>query len=451
MERTARFDGTTRVVRRVGVTPSSRVLAAVVVTLFVAALGLWTKTVQTVYVNEGAFVWLGVDFRAYFTQALSLRIGTVGDLYDLRVADEYARLFDGFAHVPWPLTAAPVPYPPLFAGLFEPFTLFPPLVSFALWTAVNLLVAVYLAWRMAAAYPGHAGWRVGLLFLVSFPVGYSLFLGQPMIFLAVAAGESFLALAAERDLAAGLWLGVLLIKPQYGLLIGPLLIWKRRWWAVTGVATTGLVILVGSLVVAGLPGLLAYPRSMLDEQVAIGSTLISYPQDMTNWRMVFFLAQRLVFPDLGGDIQFALTMLFSGLTAAVVLVAWRGPWAPRDPSFAARMTLLWVGTVLATYHSHAYGPVLAALPAAVMLASAKRPYLLGGAVLDVTIVPTTLMLVLRPWFLPILTLQLMLVFGAIAVELRLIGFSAVAARVLPRFAPGRSHLVPITAEEAKMR
>src|SRR6266511_6159295 len=89
----------------------------------VAALALlWAKTVQTVYVNEGPFVWLGVDFRAYYTQALALRQGGPADLYNLALAGEITRLFDAYSRVPWPLPPSSVPYPPIFAGLFLPLT-----------------------------------------------------------------------------------------------------------------------------------------------------------------------------------------------------------------------------------------------------------------------------------------------------------------------------------------
>jgi hypothetical protein len=237
-----------------------------------------------------------------------------------------------------------------------------------------------------------------------------------MAFLAVATTELFLALEVGRDLQAGFWLGVLLVKPQYGLFIGPVLLWKRRWRAVAGVAGTGVSILLGSYMTVGLPGLLAYPLSILDEQIAVGSTLVSYPQDMTNWRMAFFVAERTLGPWLSDGLQFALTMLMSGITAALVFVAWRGPWSVGNRDFPARMTLLWLGTVLANYHSHAYGPVLAALPAVVLLGQRERPWSLKLAIVAAAVVPTTLMLVLRPWFLPIFAVQIAVLFGIVAWE-----------------------------------
>jgi hypothetical protein len=377
---------------------------------------LWAKTVQTVYVNEGAFVWLGVDFRAYYTQALALFQGRPGEIYDLGLAAVNTRMFAVYSHVSWPMTPAPVPYPPVFVGLFSPFALLDPLVAFTLWSAVNLLAAVHIARRIADRHLGQWGRWAAALFLVSFPLGYAIFLGQPMAFLAVAATEFFLALEVDRDLNAGLWLGVLLIKPQYGLLIAPVLLWKGRWRAVAGVVVTGAVILLGSYATVGLPGLLAYPQSILDEQLVAGSTLISYPQDMTNWRMAFFVAGRTGAPWLSDRLQFGLTMVVSGITAALVFVAWRGPWLARDRDFPARMTLLWLGTVLANYHSHAYGPVLAALPAAVLLFQRERPVPLKVAIVVAALLPTALMLVLRSWFLPLYAAQIALVFGIVAWE-----------------------------------
>ena len=82
---------------------------------------------------------------------------------------------------------------------------------------------------------------------VSFPVACTLIVGQPQLLLACAVAECYLSLREGRDFTSGLWLALLLFKPQYGLLIGLVLIWKRRWAAIAGVIVGGMAIVGGSV------------------------------------------------------------------------------------------------------------------------------------------------------------------------------------------------------------
>jgi hypothetical protein len=129
-------------------------------------------------------------------------------------------------------------------------------LGFVLWTGVNLLGALVLAWRIAQLFPGAERLWVALLLFTSFPVVVTLFAGQPIL-LACAVAECYLSLRAGRDFRAGLWLSCLVLKPQYGFLIGPLLIWKRRWSAVAGALVGAAAVMVGSALARGLPALLA--------------------------------------------------------------------------------------------------------------------------------------------------------------------------------------------------
>jgi hypothetical protein len=75
----------------------------------------------------------------------------------------------------------------------------------------------------------------------------------------------------------------LLLKPQYGLLIGPLLLWKRRWRVVGGVALGGLVIITVSAVFVGLPTLGTYGQAIADI-APWGGAAVASPGQMINWR-----------------------------------------------------------------------------------------------------------------------------------------------------------------------
>ena len=125
--------------------------------------------------------------------------------------------------------------------------------------------------------------RALLALLVSFPLAMGLIVGQPTALLGCAVAECYLSLRARQDLRAGLWLSVLLLKPQYGVILGPILIWKGRWHAVLGTAIGGAAIALVSLLVVGVPTLLTYGAAFVDI-APWGGAAVSSPGQMINWR-----------------------------------------------------------------------------------------------------------------------------------------------------------------------
>src|SRR5205823_7881821 len=183
---------------------------------------------------------IGVDWSMYYSQALTLRSGQPEAIYDVARTDPYLETLRVYSTDPSePLAVGPVEYPPIFAWLMIPFTLPPAPIGFALWTLLNLAGVAWLAHRVAQVWPAISRTQALLALLVSYPVTMGLIVGQPTALLACAVAEWYLALRRGRDLRAGLWLAVLLLKPQYGILIGPILLWKHRWNMVAGVALGG--------------------------------------------------------------------------------------------------------------------------------------------------------------------------------------------------------------------
>jgi hypothetical protein len=333
------------------------VLSAVLLALSVVAL-------EQVYTGWGLFRFLGNDFGIYLAQANVLRSGDPRGIYSLEALQpHYQQLYDlYFSALPDTAKATQVPYPPLFAQLFTAFTVMEPHVGFILWTLLNAMAAIYLAWRAASFFQKPERGFVALLFLASYPVLCSLITGQPTLLLACALGAFYLAIRAGKDFQAGLYLSLLLFKPQYGVFLGPLLIWKKRWAAVAGVGLGAMVIIGGSLIAAGLPTLLDYPEAFAEMATFRGDV----PSLMINWRsLILWLS-----PQISDQSGMLLQLLLSGLTLLITALAWRGSWAPREQRFAILMTLTVAATLLANHHSFQYGAVLLAVPLASALAEA---------------------------------------------------------------------------------
>ena len=336
--------------------------------IFTAALiiilALVTQRTWAGYAPYGLFRGLGVDFGDYWAQTMVLRMGDPTRLYDVQAVNEYLELLRVYTPASdQSLLRLPTPYPPLFAWLFTPFTWPSPPTGFMLWTMLNIVGAVYLGWRLSTLFPHLDGLTGTLLVLVSFPALWALINGQVVLLLACAVTEGYLALRQERDFRAGLWLACLLLKPQYSLLLLPLLMVKRRWTALTGVATGGAIIVIGSALFVGLPSLLTFPSAIL-LQSSTGNISTTAPRVMINWRALLFPFAS----GLGEGTTLVLTLLLGLLTVLALIPIWRGRWFPRSPHFPVQMTLLWLATLLVSFHSHAHGAVLLTLPVASALA-----------------------------------------------------------------------------------
>jgi len=288
---------------------------------------IWLALFWSVYQRVGLFRWLGIDYGFHFSQTKTLW-SEPERIYDLAALDQNLQTLVSYTTEPWhPLAAGPVPYPPIFAWLFTPFTLPSAPVGFLLWTVVNIVGAAYLAWLTSSLFPSRERVWVGMLVLTSFPIAYTIFVGQPLILLACAVAQCYLNLRAGRDFHAGLWLACLFLKPQYGILLGTLLVWKRQWGAVAGVALGGVLIVLGSAIVAGIPALLSYPASLSNLSGLRGIGTVAYPEQMVNWRALVVSFG----PNLSDRIGLLIVLLLGAATVGAAAWSLRGPWMPEGP------------------------------------------------------------------------------------------------------------------------
>ncbi len=340
-----------------------RVLASI---LIVLSMQLAWKA----YTQTGLFIPLGSDYGLYLSQAMTWQDGDPRRIYDRNAIDRYYKaLLNSYGHDPSyhpekpDLWGTHVPYPPIFAWAMQPLTRLPIALSVIVWTVLNLLLILCLCLRLARHCPGWDRVTIFLCLLGSYPIVLTLVIGQLQILMAWALMECMLALRAGKDWQAGLWLGVLLLKPQYGLLLGPILIWKQRWRAVLGVAVTGLVLLAGSIATVGLPTLLTYPQSF----AVMANFRGDDPYVMINWRSLVLELK----PDITDRSGVLLTLMLGCMTVACILWMWRGAWRPDSREFTQQFALTVLATLLVNYHSHPYGAALLAVPICLLLAERR--------------------------------------------------------------------------------
>ncbi len=353
------------------------------VLLALAVIAFYAQRIWIVYRDSGLFRRLGFDWGLFYSQAAALANGDVSAMYQVDQLGRYVQRLTPYTATPGvPLLQWPSPYPPAMAAVLEPLTQLPPPLAFGIWTAFSLAASVVLLWRVNQLAPGVGKTRAAVIFFTTLPVLQAFLLGQPVLFLAVAMAESYLALRKGADVRGGVWLGLLVLKPQYGLLLGLFLLWKRRWRAVAGAAIGVGVVLIASALAAG-------PRSILDYVTAVsamGDIRDPYAAsaEMVNWRSLIVNAR----PSIGNTSGVLAFVALSLLTVAAIAWATRGRWRTGTPALDWQLLAVLVGTFLVSYHSHMHGLVLLTVPLAAMWSLSTREPIARLAELAFIFLPT---------------------------------------------------------------
>jgi hypothetical protein len=229
----------------------------------IAALALWITAagvlaLGTTYRDPfGHVKW--ADFVHFYTLGHVAQDGPVEHLYD-----DAALHRDQAALVPasrgdW---FFPV-YPPQMALVFAPLAHLPYLVAGAVWALLTITVlalSVWLAWRPVRGALGGASLVAAAA--AAFPPFQSLVLnGQTTAIPIAAFACGAWALARDRKVLAGVALGLLFMKPQFGLVLAVVVLACREWSMVAGLALSAAA---QAMLVAGLLG-----RTALIEYVQV--------------------------------------------------------------------------------------------------------------------------------------------------------------------------------------
>jgi glycosyl transferase family 87 len=194
---------------------------------------------------------LGIDFHTYYAAAtVGLQQGWPHIYDQALVAAVQQRLV--------PIEGSqPFLSPPTVAWLVAPLTLLPYWVAFGVWTVVTAAsFAAALGWSGTST--GLLRWIAVLAALAPWWVMHAMSLGQvvPLVAAGVVVGWRFLR--DDRDVAAGIALSVIFLKPNTAVLAPLALLVAGRYRAVASwVAMGGLLALIAVLLM-GVQGISAY-------------------------------------------------------------------------------------------------------------------------------------------------------------------------------------------------
>ena len=335
-------------------------LFAVVHALLVAALGVfYLARLDGPLSAERDRVVTG-DYLVFLTGATLLAEGQGASLYDLALQHRVQNRLVGLELDRW----QPYDYPPLLALVVRPLVGLPYVRGFQLYCLAMSLAGIVGALALVSLVPGIArrprdALTIGLLSLAFHPIARTTFGGQNTVLTWALLTGSLWAAVGDRQIVAGLLVGLLSYKPQYAAPVLHALVVGRAWKAV-GVACVAAVAhyAVGAWMISW-----KWPLQMLQALHVLRAQGMYSPEWAASLGAHFSLIAFFDFV-VGGTAATALASLaILAMFAALVRFAPRA--GPRDAEFPLLWSLLVVGGMLASPHLLYYEFGIVVLPVVV--------------------------------------------------------------------------------------
>jgi hypothetical protein len=287
------------------------------------------------------------DFTILYSAGRIVASGLGHQLYDPKV--QYRTQLEFAPRVAVRRDALPYNHPPFEALVFVPLAELPYRLAYITWTLVNLLVLIFIYWRLRRQVPLLEEHSVGVWLLASlgyFPVFIALLQGQDILLLLLLYALVYVALKRGADVAAGCWLGLGLFRPQEVLPLLVILLFWRRWKVLAGFTAMAVALGIVSVATIGWRETLAYPGFVWTTENTRNGVIA--PVDMPNLRGL----ASLMVGTLGARWE---NVLAAGLSVAAVLSAGL-IWKPKSGQerFDLSFALAVVATLLASYHAYPY-------------------------------------------------------------------------------------------------
>lgn len=298
---------------------------------------------------------LGGDYSAYWSAAKIANESGYAEIYNL---DKLTEIQKPLSPPDLPFGPRPVAYLPIFILPFQLFALMNPYLGYWIWTLLNLIFFIYYL-RFFTQRTTQQPMENRLLFmlLLSLPFFLNLFFGQINIWLTICIGEHLRAALSGKPFQAGLWLGGLIIKPHYLILIVMVLLIQRYTKIQAGFTVSSVLITGISFLMAGVNGF----RALLGLWLGYANSLpTADPFIMMNWRMVALNLEEYLEP----PVAWALPILGMIVTFAMLLYLWRRPIMIQAPSYPIALLGTIAATMSLTWHSHIFSGVIILAPLA---------------------------------------------------------------------------------------
>jgi hypothetical protein len=303
------------------------------------------------------------DFATFYTAGTLVRRGQSADLYNLAAQWKVQQEFASEVKI----RQGPLPYlrPPFEALLFSLFARWPYLTALLLWTCLKLvlLAAIPLVVIRRGSWQEPIPlWAVGFLTLGTFPEFMDLLTGQDAPLLAFLFAVCYWQLSTDRDVGAGVALGLALFKFQLVIPFFFVLWIAGRKRVLAGFAMAASIVFAISAALVGWGPLLKYPGYLLalNRSVSVGIA----PETQLNLRgLLIFAVGRLPYP---GPIHWVLAPVAVGVIVYAGLI-----WRKAGHGFLAEgFGLAALVAIVTSYYACDYDLLLLMVP---LLALRARP------------------------------------------------------------------------------
>ncbi len=258
--------------------------------------------------------------------------------------------------------------PPTLLPLLLPFSLGTLAQGYRLWLAFNLvlLAGFFLLVQHHLQLRGVDRFLFLLAILSFYPLTIQLLQGQTAILVLFGLALAYLALRSGREFLAGLALVLCSIKPQLLLPLLLVLLFKKRWPALSGLAVGAGALALPLLPVLGPANMVRWIGLSFAGMQAPASHG-DIPWSMQNWRAVILALE------VSGPAGTILLVLLSLLTLGLLAWVWKGAWQPAGDRFPLQFAAtVWL-TLLLSPHLYMHDLTLWLLPGALLAYGASMP------------------------------------------------------------------------------
>lgn len=292
-----------------------------------------------------------MDFVSYWAAALLTLGGTPAAAYDVAVHHAVQQQAGAFG------ATMPFPYPPPFLLVVLPFGLLPYGTAAIAWVLATF--AAYLA-AVRRLFPG-AGWLAAAFpaVLVNAIIGQNGFLTAALFIVGA-------ALLPRRPFLAGLLLGLLVIKPQLGLLLPLAFAAGREWRAFAGAAVGAGGALLSAFLLLG-----PTPYVAMIELIPLYGAIAR--DGLVPWHKMASVQAALSMMGLPAAVALTAHGLIATAGAAAVWRVWRRP----DGDPLGKAAILAAASLLVSPYLYGYDMLILIVPLLWLLGQGENRALLA--------------------------------------------------------------------------
>jgi arabinofuranan 3-O-arabinosyltransferase len=242
------------------------------------------------------------------------------------------------------------PYPPTFFLILAPLSTLPYPYAFLTWDVATLLGCLAVVYLVVRRPPAIA------LVLASPFTAWNFLAGQNGFLTASLLGASLFFLE-KRPIAAGVIIGCLTYKPQFGILLPVALVASRQWRTIASAGVAAAVLAGASIALFGADTWAAFPNGFVEQSKL---NLAAGPD--SNWgylQTVYGLIRNL---HGAADVAWRVQGLTTLAAAVIVWILWRS-----RVRYALKAATLSAAALIATPYAFAYDMAALAIPGAFLV------------------------------------------------------------------------------------